>query len=322
MAPVAACGRGGKRGGVPRTSVGRVNADGGSNGSNENRNVAQTVRGKRGAGGSALRSRNFSPVGTATVGGNAVVGNSVQTQNAPSGQAVGLNQPNGSISIPSPHVSARGGRGAGRGGRRGAAVPRVRRPMQPTYGEVTPRQMASIFKELELGPKDVFLDIGSGIGNLVMLASLITPIKRSIGIEILDTPANLAEEQKYWFSRILSHIGKRHKPFELIHDDCTKTKYLNEVRQATVIFMNNFSFPDDLMAKIKGMLVFCENGRRIITTKRLFPADRTGNTIGVVQDLNDVETFVNEKVMHCIGEDCVSWTHKPIPFYLYTINRK
>ncbi|EGT46215.1 hypothetical protein CAEBREN_19078 [Caenorhabditis brenneri] len=182
--------------------------------------------------------------------------------------------------------------------------------------------MASIFKELELGPKDVFLDMGSGIGNLVMLASLITPIKRSVGIEILDTPAKLAEEQKLWFSRILSHIGKKHRPFELIHDDCTKTKYLKEVRQATIIFMNNFSFPPELMTKIKKMLVFCENGRRIITTERLFPADRTGNTVGVVQDLNDVETFMDERVMHCIGENCVSWTHKPIPFYLYTINRK
>ncbi|EGT45331.1 hypothetical protein CAEBREN_10190 [Caenorhabditis brenneri] len=69
-----------------------------------------------------------------------------------------------------------------------------------TYGEINPLQTASIFDELKLTKEDAFMDMGSGIGQLVLLASLITPMQMSYGIELVETAANPGKAQQSWLS--------------------------------------------------------------------------------------------------------------------------
>lgn len=53
-----------------------------------------------------------------------------------------------------------------------------------TYGELMPTATLRMLAALELGPKDVFVDLGSGVGKVVMLAAMATSAGRAIGIEL------------------------------------------------------------------------------------------------------------------------------------------
>jgi precorrin-6B methylase 2 len=52
--------------------------------------------------------------------------------------------------------------------------------------------MASIISELKIGDKDVFVDLGSGVGNVVLQMSGASKCKKAVGIEVADTPAHAA----------------------------------------------------------------------------------------------------------------------------------
>ncbi|EGT35388.1 hypothetical protein CAEBREN_04220 [Caenorhabditis brenneri] len=70
-----------------------------------------------------------------------------------------------------------------------------------TYGETNLEQMASIIEELGVGPHDVFVDLGSGIGQLVCFTAAFAKCKKSIGIELSDTPADIAANLGDYFKR-------------------------------------------------------------------------------------------------------------------------
>uniref|UniRef100_A0A8R1IFW7 Histone-lysine N-methyltransferase, H3 lysine-79 specific n=1 Tax=Caenorhabditis japonica TaxID=281687 RepID=A0A8R1IFW7_CAEJA len=70
-----------------------------------------------------------------------------------------------------------------------------------TYGETNLEQMASIIDELRLGPSDVFVDLGSGIGQLVCFTSAYTKIKKAVGIELSPLPAGHAVDLSNYFKK-------------------------------------------------------------------------------------------------------------------------
>ncbi|CAL2048513.1 unnamed protein product [Caenorhabditis brenneri] len=193
-----------------------------------------------------------------------------------------------------------------------------------TYGEINPLQMVSIFDELKLTKEDVFMDMGSGIGQLVLLASLITPMQMSYGIELVETAANLAKAQQSWLSRVLNHVGKRHNRFRLFKKDFTNPIFVSMILdRVTVILVNNHVFGEDLMSELQPLLIRCRDGTRFVTTKPLVLGGRNGKErrcLGPV-DMDDLEDCVEVKVLKCIGEGCVSWKYGDVGFYLNTFNR-
>ncbi|MGH1340846.1 MAG: hypothetical protein ACRBN8_04810 [Nannocystales bacterium] len=53
-----------------------------------------------------------------------------------------------------------------------------------TYGEIMPSASVKLIDALELGPADTFVDLGSGVGKLVMTAALRSKVGRAIGVEL------------------------------------------------------------------------------------------------------------------------------------------
>jgi len=53
-----------------------------------------------------------------------------------------------------------------------------------TYGEIMPAASVQLIDALELGPTDTFVDLGSGVGKLVMTAALRSDVGRAIGVEL------------------------------------------------------------------------------------------------------------------------------------------
>ena len=62
----------------------------------------------------------------------------------------------------------------------------------PLYGELTPAGCARLIEELDLGPRDVFYDLGSGVGKVVLQVAIASPIKRCVGYELSETRCQLA----------------------------------------------------------------------------------------------------------------------------------
>lgn len=59
------------------------------------------------------------------------------------------------------------------------------KPSGATYGELRDEGVVKVFGWLNLTSDDVFCDLGSGIGRMVMQAAMETPVLRSIGIEFI-----------------------------------------------------------------------------------------------------------------------------------------
>ncbi|EGT45255.1 hypothetical protein CAEBREN_21991 [Caenorhabditis brenneri] len=166
-----------------------------------------------------------------------------------------------------------------------------------TYGEINPLQMASIFDELKLTKEDVFMDIGSGIGQFVLLACLITPMQMSYGIELVETAANLASAQQCWLSRVLTHVGKRHKKFRLFKKDFTNPIFVSMILDRVTAMLTN-NHVRTLMSELQPLLVRCRDGILVLGGRN----GRQRRCLGPV-DMDDLEGCVEVKAMKCIGAE-------------------
>ena len=52
------------------------------------------------------------------------------------------------------------------------------------YGELTCRGVEQLGRLLQLGQKDVFYDLGSGLGKVVLQVAMTMPVRKAIGVEI------------------------------------------------------------------------------------------------------------------------------------------
>ena len=126
-----------------------------------------------------------------------------------------------------------------------------------TYGEFPLASLHAILQTLDLGPKDVFLDLGSGSGRLVLGTALLFPyIKASVGIEVVPEMHAMATEA----ARRAVGIGDLPKmsPFHFVQGNAETGEYatkeqvndgeemrkneegaykMHPLREATVIFM-------------------------------------------------------------------------------------
>ena len=64
-----------------------------------------------------------------------------------------------------------------------------------------------------------FVDLGSGVGQVVLQVAALTECKMSLGIEKAATPARYAEDMKKWFKFWMDFYGKFYSKFKLVTGD-------------------------------------------------------------------------------------------------------
>lgn len=130
-----------------------------------------------------------------------------------------------------------------------------------TYGEIkfdSAQKLLDYFKPTE---KDVFYDLGSGVGKFTLHTYLGTKVKKSCGIELSGTRYELAV-------KALNKAGKMG-----YFDPAREVIMLNEdiidcdLSDATIIFMCATCYSDDLMNKIAKKLIEVGPGLRIATLR-------------------------------------------------------
>ncbi|CAL2050193.1 unnamed protein product [Caenorhabditis brenneri] len=186
------------------------------------------------------------------------------------------------------------------------------------YGEVSSHQMRSFVRELRIGAGDIFMDLGSGYGQLCCLVSAYAGVKKSIGIEILKNLHDAGVKHKNEFERLMKYFGKEHKEIELIHGDMTD--FEDKIKtEPTVIFVNNYKFDPMLTHKLKKIFMGCEDGTRIISPIPLVTADEYSKFHHWKAESLVPMTY--SRRLKIVPEN-VSWCHnKPCEFTLTTINR-
>lgn len=115
-----------------------------------------------------------------------------------------------------------------------------------TYGEVTPPFVSQMAQKFGLSASSLFIDIGSGIGNVVAHMSMLTGCT-SFGIEIrkdrLSTAARLLatldSKLVEWGLSAIAH------QVQLQGGDITKIEVGHYIRKADLIFVNNRVFDHD-----------------------------------------------------------------------------
>lgn len=137
-----------------------------------------------------------------------------------------------------------------------------------TYGECTPEAVAQMLSLTEAREGDVFYDLGSGTGKMVVYAAFLAPLKKSVGIELLPelhTAAQMVGEQ--YRTEIQPQMEDARRKTEL----CFQLGDIFEadLSDATIIVSHCCTcFDDALMQRLSDKLESCNPGTRIITVTR------------------------------------------------------
>lgn len=110
------------------------------------------------------------------------------------------------------------------------------------YGETSFELVCQILEAIRANANDVFIDLGSGVGQVVLQVAASTPCRLCLGIEKADTPSAYARSMERYFRQWMRFYGKKHGDFELIKGDFLSEEYRPKILSGSVVFVNNFAF--------------------------------------------------------------------------------
>lgn len=113
------------------------------------------------------------------------------------------------------------------------------------YGELTPAFVDDIIVRTRLNSKSLFLDLGSGVGNVVLQAALQTGCK-AFGIEQRTDAAQIADDQLEQIKLRCRMWGVSMGEVELVQGDMiTNDRVVELMSQADVVLVNNYVFSEE-----------------------------------------------------------------------------
>lgn len=200
-----------------------------------------------------------------------------------------------------------------------------------------PNLVNQFIKLTNISTDDIFLDMGSGIGNVVLQVfdklrdDLILKIASQVqceshGIEIMNHLHDLGIKQQNELETRMRFYGIKCGKIQLSCGD-----FLNDtesIKKADVIFINNFVFDSELQQDILQKLLDVKDSVQIITLKSLNLVDHklsARNIHSIASIFNVKEVFSNYFILtrkHYFGSGYVSWMNEGGSFYIHTIDRR
>ncbi|KAF2706022.1 DOT1-domain-containing protein [Pleomassaria siparia CBS 279.74] len=184
---------------------------------------------------------------------------------------------------------------------------------ETTYGELLPAFAHTIFQQTSLNSKSVFVDLGSGVGNVVLQSALQTGAD-SWGIEIMDNPAKYAIRQA-------SELRARSKlwnislgPITLQHGDFLDSAEVDDaLRRADVVLCNNKVFPQKMNVALLDKFLDLKKGAKIVSLASFVGG---GARQGVRNEHSVASLFKEERFDS--GTYSVSWTGESVEYFITT----
>lgn len=179
------------------------------------------------------------------------------------------------------------------------------------YGELQhPFISRILLDDCNMTSKQVMVDLGSGVGNVVLQAALEVGCQ-SYGCEMMENACNLAEAQEKEFDARCVLWGIKPGKVRLERGDFRQNKVIHEaLKRADVVLVNNKAFTSQLNDDLSRMFLDLKAGCKVISLKS-FVTDSSYNVNDVARSIFDVE----EKTY---PEDFVSWTNNGGSYFIAT----
>ncbi|XP_069125915.1 uncharacterized protein [Argopecten irradians] len=190
-------------------------------------------------------------------------------------------------------------------------------PFSPeVYGETSFDLVDQMIKSINFSETDYFIDLGSGVGQVVLQVAAATSCKMCYGIEKAEYPAMYAEDMEKQFKQWMKWYGKKFSNYQLDKGDFLCDEMVEKINNATVIFVNNFAFGPQVDHQLKLRFANMKEGAKIVSSKAFCPlnfriTDRNLSDIGAIMHITELSPL----------RGAVSWTGKPVTYFLHTIDR-
>ncbi|CAG9855378.1 unnamed protein product [Phyllotreta striolata] len=190
-------------------------------------------------------------------------------------------------------------------------------PFSPeVYGETSYDLVCQMIDQIEITSDDVFIDLGSGVGQVVLQMAAATPCKICLGIEKAEVPSRYAESMNKNFRTWMQWYGKKYGEYKLMKGDFLTEEHREKINQATIVFVNNFAFGPSVDHQLKERFADLKDGAKIVSSKSFCPL----NFRITDRNLSDIGTIMHVSEMSPL-RGSVSWTGKPVSYYLHIIDR-
>ncbi|KAI8983191.1 S-adenosyl-L-methionine-dependent methyltransferase [Trametes punicea] len=200
------------------------------------------------------------------------------------------------------------------------------------YGELMPTFVSDIIRATGLREGMLFLDLGAGVGNVVLQAALETGC-RAYGIEIMPEPAKIGRSQLEHFQMRCRMWGVRMGEVELEQGDMLKSEKVDKlVREADVVLVNNKVFLEPLNEALRQKFLDLKEGAIVVSLKCLMGSVRSSARHGVLRE-RSASPALKERNLDDIGEiftvtsrpyypGSVSWGGSGGEYFLQRMNRE
>ncbi len=139
----------------------------------------------------------------------------------------------------------------------------------PIYGEILPRSVQKLLKELEIKKSDVVYDMGSGRGEFSILVAMLSPASKSVGIELAEQRFEISQNTLCQLEK--SGIIKNGR-VKFIKGDF----YLQNIGDATIVYACSTCFAEIGIAKLAKKVAKLPKIRYFVTLKKLSSPKKIG----------------------------------------------
>jgi hypothetical protein len=139
-----------------------------------------------------------------------------------------------------------------------------------TSGEIFYESINKLIPMMRLKESDVFVDLGSANGKIVSQIFLTTPVKTSIGIEIVPELHNAAMRVLQQIKNDLPYFYENNREMTFIHGD-----FLNKsLDSMTVALINATCFPPSLLHELGKVINNTPTIRLVLSLRPLITLQR------------------------------------------------
>uniref|UniRef100_A0A8C5H259 Histone-lysine N-methyltransferase, H3 lysine-79 specific n=1 Tax=Gouania willdenowi TaxID=441366 RepID=A0A8C5H259_GOUWI len=110
--------------------------------------------------------------------------------------------------------------------------------------------------------------------------------------------------------------GKKHGEYTLERGDFLSEEWKERIATTSIIFVNNFAFGPEVDHQLKERFANMKEGGKIVSSKPFAPLNFRINS----RNLSDIGTIMRVVELSPL-RGSVSWTGKPVSYYLHTIDR-
>ena len=182
------------------------------------------------------------------------------------------------------------------------------------YGELLPRFVSDILThDVRMMPDQVFVDLGSGVGNIVLQAALEAGCE-SWGCEMMDHFCDIADRQLAEFMSRCQMWGLAPGQIRLERGDFLGNDAIKAaLRRADVVLVNNQVFTPALNEALVTLFLDLKDGCRVVSLKSFVPS---GYKITERNSENPINLLSVQSKTYF--SNCVSWTSQGGSYFIST----